>query len=128
MSGFWKYYHSTLQIPAQHNLSSSFIVFFSDGSQYIIFKQTASAFTERCPCLNLHIIFFHPLHSFCLLIQRMCFHLIDHRDNTGKICNVHKSVRIKVGNTNCTDYAFGIQVFQCTVCTIIIGKRLVQQH
>ena len=65
---------------------------------------------------------------FGLLMEGVNLHLIHHGPDTGKGGNVDHPVQIEIGNTNGTDIPGFIQVLQCPVGTVIIGKGLVQKH
>lgn len=59
--------------------------------------------------------------------MRVDFHLIDHWLDTAERSNVDHTVNIEIGNANGSDFALVIQFLQCTICTVGIAKRLVQQ-
>jgi len=60
MNRFWNDDHTSLNLPAQHYLSSCFAIFFTDFFQYLVFKKTFSSFTKRSPCLQTDIVFICP--------------------------------------------------------------------
>ena len=58
----------------------------------------------------------------------MGLYLIHHRLNTVKGSEIHHSVYIEIRNTDGTDLTLIVQVFQCTVSTVRISERLMQQY
>mgnify|MGYP001179112481 CR=1 FL=1 len=45
--------YTTLYVPAQHHLGHSFVVFFSNGRQYLVLEYPMGPFSQETPCLGL---------------------------------------------------------------------------
>lgn len=121
-------YDSSLNVPAQHDLCRSLLVSLCKLHNHWVIKSTTSTLSKGSPCFQLNTIFVSPLLQVLLLVENMGLYLIHHRLNTVKESKIHHSVYIEVGNTDGTDLTLIVQVFQCTVSTVRISERLMQQY
>ena len=121
-------YDSSLNVPAQHDLCGSLLIFLCNLRNHRVIKSTSSALSKGSPCFQLNTVFVCPFLQILLLIENMGLYLIHHRLNTVKGSEIHHSVYIEVRNTDGTDLTLIVQVFQCTVSTVRISERLMQQY
>lgn len=97
---FRNYDHIGLKQKPQGNLCSSFAVLFTNSDQHRVSKAALFSFGKRPPGFMLYAILFHIFMCGALLLEHVCFHLIDHRCNFCKLAQIDKAVRIKIGHTD----------------------------
>lgn len=62
------------------------------------------------------------------MLENMEFNLVNRRFYFGKVSNIDKPVRIKIGNTDSPDLTVFIRFFHCPICSVIIAKRLMNKQ
>ncbi len=74
-------YNAPLCQPAQNNLRHAFAVLRGYRMKNIIAEDVVFSFGERSPRFHLHSVFLKQLLRIDLLMEWMCFNLIDGRGN-----------------------------------------------
>ena len=73
-------------------------------------------------------VFFQNGSRFFLLLEHMGLHLIDSRNDLAEIRQIHKTVRVEVGNADRTDFPRPVRLLHRPIRAIIVVERLMDQQ
>lgn len=92
--------HSALNQPTQSYLCYALAVFVTDFGQYRVGKEVVAAFGEGAPRHDACTELFHDFLRLGLLVEDVCFYLIDCRDDFHIAGDVDEVVGIEVAHAD----------------------------
>ena len=112
----------------QSHLSSGLSVTLTNTHQSLVIKDAATAFCQRTPCLQCHIVWFQVFQHLLLLVEYMGLTLIHYGHHLRIIHNLRECFRIEVRYADSLEHALIVKFFERMPHDGRVADRPVNQH
>ena len=110
--------HAPVDIPPERGLRLRLSVSLSNLSQYLICEDVFQSLAQGRPCLGLYAQFPHISQGGFLMIERMQFHLVDHRRDLAAETQIRQALRAEIAHTHCPLISIGSRSIKHTVSAL----------